>query len=163
MVRQSMSGVEERASALLVYSQEHPLREVRNLLFRQGVDSCRVRDCAQAARALCSNTPPVFVVTATDLPDGTWEDVVESASTACCAVPVVVVSNQDDARLSLRVWESGAAGYVAPPFDDQELARVVRAAMLSAFLASPTSCVSTEGFFSNAENHMGSGVLATQA
>lgn len=163
MARQRTSDVEDRTPALLVYSQEHPLSEVRNLLIRQGVDTSRVRDCAQAARALCSQTPPVLVFTATDLPDGTWEDVLEAASTACFPVPVIVVSNQDDLRLSVRVWEVGAAGYVAPPFEDQEVARVLRGAMLSGFLASPASFISTESFVPNAENHLGSGVLATQA
>lgn len=139
------------------------MQEVRNLLILQGVDTVRVRDCGQAAGALCSQTPPVLVFTATDLPDGTWEDVLEAASTTCRSVPVIVVSNQDDVRLSLRVWESGAAGYVAPPFSDQEMAGVVRRAMLSGFFASPASCVSTEGFSSNAENQLGSGSLAGQA
>jgi FixJ family two-component response regulator len=163
MTRQTEASVEDRAPALLVYSQEHPLHEVRNLLLRQGVETSRVRDCAQAAHILCSDTPPVLVFAATDLPDGTWEDIVDSAGTACHPAPVIVVSHQADVRVSNRVWESGAAGFLAPPFSDQELARVVRSAMLSGFLASPLGCDSTEGLFSNAENHVGSGVPASQA
>lgn len=161
MALERASDVEDRAPALLVYSQEQPMHEVRNLLIRQGVDTLRVRDCGQAAGALCSQAPPVLVFTATELADGTWEDVLGAASTACRPVPVIVVSNQDDSRLSLRVWEAGAAGFVAPPFSDQELARVVRSAMLSGFLASPAIHVSTESFSSNAENHLGSGILAS--
>jgi len=163
MARQRTRDVEDRTPALIVYSQEHPMHEVRNLLIRQGVDTLRVRDCGQAASALCFQTPPVLVFTATDLPDGTWEDVLGAASTACRPVPVVVVSNQDDVRLSLRVWEAGAAGYVAPPFSDQEMARVVRSAMLSGFFGSPASYVSTESSSSNAENQLGSRILASQA
>jgi len=163
MIRQRETSVEERSPALLVYSQEHPLNEVRNLLIRQGVDTSRVRDCAQAAHILCSQTPPVLVFAAMDLPDGTWEDIVDCASTACRPVPVVVVSHQQDIRVSNRVWESGAAGFLAPPFSDQELARVVRSAMLSGFLTSTVGSVSTEGLSPNAENHVGSGVLASQA
>jgi len=139
------------------------MHEVRNLLIRQGIDTLRVRDCAQAAGALCSQTPPVLVFTATELADGTWEDVLGAASTACRPVPLIVVSNQDDVRLSLRVWEAGASGYVAPPFSEQEMARVVRSAMLSGFLGTSGSALSTEGVFSNAENQLGSGILAGQA
>jgi len=163
MTRQREASVEDRSPALLVYSQEHPLHEVRNLLIRQGVETTRVRDCAQAAHVLCSPTPPVLVFAATDLPDGTWEDIVDCANTACRPVPVIVISHQADVRVSNRVWESGAAGFLAPPFSDQELARVVRSAMVSEFLASSVNCVSTEGLFPNAKNHVGSGVLASQA
>jgi len=162
MIRQRESSVEDRSPALLVYSHEHPLHEVRNLLIRQGVDTSRVRDCAQAAYVLCSQTPPVLVFVATDLPDGTWEDIVDCANTACRPVPVIVVSHQEDIRVSNRVWESGAAGFLAPPFSDQELARAVRGAMLSEFLGS-ANCASTESLFPNAKNHVGSGVLASQA
>lgn len=163
MARRKASDVEDRTPALLVHSQEQPMHQVRNLLIRLGVDTLRVRDCGQAASALCSKTPPVLVLTATELPDGTWEDVLGSASTACRPVPVIVVSNQDDFRLSLRISEAGAAGYVAPPFSDQEMARVVRSAMLSGYFASPASYVSTESLFSNVEDHLGSGVRASQA
>lgn len=164
MVRQLRSDlVEERTPALLVYSQEHPLHEVRNLLIRQGIETTRVRDCAQAELAINSRRPPVMVFTATDLSDGTWEDILASSSTACSPVPVVVVSNQDDPRISSKAWEAGVAGLLAPPFSDEELGRVVRSAMLNGFLASTTNCDLTEGSYSNAENHMGSGVLATQA
>jgi DNA-binding response OmpR family regulator len=163
MLRRANTNVEDRTPALLVYSQEHPLQDVKDLLIRQGLDTVRVHNCGQAVRLLCSNTPPVLVFTAVDLPDGSWEDILESATAARCPVPVIVVANQDDVRFSLRVWENGAAGWVAPPFSEHELARVVRQAMLSGFLASSTAGISTEGFYLNAENHMGARGLPTQA
>jgi DNA-binding response OmpR family regulator len=155
--------VEERSAALLVYGQDHPLRELADLLTGQGVETSRARDCAQAARALRSQTPPVLVFTATNLADGSWEDILRTASTACCPVPIVVVSRQEDVSLSLRVWESGGANCIAPPFRESEIAGVVRGAMLDGFLAEcswPPTQSSSERMDSNAENHLGSGVLA---
>lgn len=163
MARLMTTEVEDRTPALLVYSQEHPLEEIRQMLHAQGVDTSRVRECGQAAALLNSKTPPVLVFTAIDLPDGSWEDILEAASTACFPVPVIVVSNQDEARLSLRAWEQGAAGYLAPPFKDEDLGRAVRSAMLSGFLASTSTRVSMEGLVSNAENHMGSQSVAAHA
>ena len=155
--------MEDRAPALLVYSHEHSLDALNDLLTRQGVETSRVRDCAQAALSLCSQTPPILVFTAADLPDGSWEDILEAAQRANSVVPVIVVSKQEDVSLSLKAWESGCADCVAPPFTDRELARVVRLAMLSGFLATwpwaPAGC-SRESLFSNAENHLGSGALA---
>jgi DNA-binding response OmpR family regulator len=166
MTRQSRSVVEERAPALLVYGQGHSLDEVKDFLDRQGVETSRARDCAEADGAFRSQTPPILAFTATDLPDGSWEDILDSADRACSGVPVVVVSNHEDVALYLRVLEAGGADCVAPPFSDREVARVLRAAMLTGFLATcarPASNSSREGLISDAQNHMRSGILPAQA
>jgi DNA-binding response OmpR family regulator len=160
---QGSCEVEDRSPALLVYSQDHPLYELKNLLRSQGVDTSRACDCAEAARALRSQTPPILVFTATKLCDGSWEDILASASIARSPVPVVVVSRQEDVPLSLRVWESGGADCIAAPFSERELAQVVRGAMLSGFLATcawPRTDSLTEKVDSNVENHVGPGVIA---
>jgi DNA-binding NtrC family response regulator len=163
MLRHKRCDMEDRTPALLVYGHEGSLDAMKDLLNRQGVETSRVLDCTQAARVLRSKTPPVLVFTATNLQDGSWEDVVESASAACRPVPVIVVSKQEDVPLSLRVWEFGGTDCVAPPFSDHEVARVVCRAMINGFLATcswPPADPFTESSGSNAENYVGSGVLA---
>ena len=104
------------------------MHEVRNLLIRQGVDTLRVRDCGQAASALCFQTPPVLVFTATDLPDGTWEDVLKLSANVRAPVKVVVVSRVVDVSLYLDVLEGGGFDFVVPPFYPTEVAHIVRCA-----------------------------------
>lgn len=163
MPRKGRREVEDRSPALLVCSHEHSLNELKQLLARQGVETSWVSDGAQASQALLSPTPPVLVFTATELRDGSWEDVLQSAGRACAAVPVIIVSNHEDAPLALRVWESGGADCLCPPFTQVALERAVRRALVSGFLATssrPPAHSDTEGSFTNAANYMGSRVLA---
>ena len=72
--------------------------------------------------------PPELVFTDTQLPDGTWSDVVRLAEGARAPVNVIVVSRLVDIPLYVRAIEQGAFDFITPPFESADLAYVIRCA-----------------------------------
>jgi len=118
----------ERISAILVYDQSDPLGALKLALERQAVKTKRARNCREALRLLQGSSPPQVVFTDTQLPDGTWADVIHLAQGACAPVNVIVVSRLVDVKFYIRAIEGGAFDFIAPPFQPAELAHVVRCA-----------------------------------
>ncbi|HEV2383309.1 MAG TPA: response regulator [Terriglobia bacterium] len=129
--------MKDKASALLVHDYEYPLRDLRPLLDRLGFDTRRARSCAEANFALAWPEPPTVVFTDTDLPDGSWTEIVALASQARSPVPVIVVSNAVDLSLYLDALEGGATEFIVPPFRDADINYVLQGAMMSG--SRPTS------------------------
>ena len=73
--------------------------------------------------------PAPLVFTDTQLPDGTWADVLALAQKAKLPVNVIVVARVVDTRFYVEVIETGAFDFLAPPFNATDLAYVVRSAM----------------------------------
>jgi FixJ family two-component response regulator len=67
-----------------------------------------------------------LIFTDSQLPDGTWADVVRLAGNARTPTSVIVVSRLVDVRFYLDALENGAFDFIAPPFEPMELAHIVQ-------------------------------------
>lgn len=116
---------------LLVHGQTGPVERLRPLLESKWASprSVRsVRTCAEIAAGLSWSESPQLVFTETQLPDGTWRDVLRLVVATATPVAVVVVSRFFDAQLYLDVIESGAADFIVPPFSAADIAHISRCA-----------------------------------
>jgi FixJ family two-component response regulator len=73
--------------------------------------------------------PVPLVFTDTQLPDGTWADILAVAEKAAQPVNVIVVARIVNTRFYVEAIETGAFDFLAPPFNATDLAYVVRTAM----------------------------------
>lgn len=120
--------MEERISVLLLQNQPDPLRALNQALRVQSVKTTEARTCQEALQLLGGPNPPELVFTDTDLPDGSWADVVRWAEKAASPVNVIVVLRFADVRFYVGAIENGAFDVIVPPFEPSELAHVVRCA-----------------------------------
>ncbi|HXJ96569.1 MAG TPA: response regulator [Terriglobia bacterium] len=132
----------DKLSFLLVHEYEFPLTDLKPVLDRLGFKVLRARSCAEANFLLASPEPPAVVFTDTELPDGSWSEIVSLASQTQSAAPVIVVSSVLDLTLYLDVSEGGAADFIVPPFQDEDIHYVAEGAMMrsqrmSSFLSRP--------------------------
>jgi DNA-binding NtrC family response regulator len=123
----------ERITALLVHQNSETLATLRGALERQGMRIIHAQSRAQAKRMLGGLNPAPLVFTDTQLPDGTWADVLALAQRAKLPVNVIVVARVVDTRFYVDVIETGAFDFLAPPFNATDLAYVVRSAMDNVF------------------------------
>lgn len=121
--------MQNRIRVLLVHDEEGPMKELNELLKRQGLETSRLRNCAGVETVMADPEPPHLIFTDTVLPDGTWADVKNLAARADWAVPVIVVSRFVNLALYLEALENGAADFIVPPFRDADLAYVTQSAM----------------------------------
>jgi DNA-binding NtrC family response regulator len=119
----------ERITALLVHQNSETLATLKGALERQGMRFIHAQSRAQAQRMLGGLNPAPLVFTDTQLPDGTWADVLALAQKAKLPVNVIVVARVVDTRFYVDVIETGAFDFLAPPFNATDLAYVVRSAM----------------------------------
>jgi len=119
----------ERITALLVHENSDTLITLKSTLERQGMHVLHAGSQAQARRVLGGVDPAQLVFTDTQLPDGTWADVLAVAGEASQPVNVIVVSRVVDTRLYVETIETGAFDFLTPPFVDTDIAHVVRGAI----------------------------------
>lgn len=91
-----------------------------------------VRSCGDAVFYLWSACPPHVVFTDTQLPDGTWSDVLAVAKKSPAAVSVVVISQLVDMYLYVETMEKGAYDFMVSPKEALELEHVLRSAAANA-------------------------------
>lgn len=115
---------------LLVHDEERPMVQLKPFLERLGFQTARARSCAEAEAVLAYPERPVLIFTDTVLADGTWADVEALAERLLPPVPVIVVSRFVDLPFYLDVLESGVSDYVVPPFQEADVAYVVKGALL---------------------------------
>jgi len=113
----------------LVHDEEGPLTQLKFVLERQGIETSRVRTCAEAEAALTYAQPPLLIFTDTVLTDGTWANIAALAEKGHLALSVIVVSRHVDICLYLDALESGASDFIVPPFGDADVAYVVKGAL----------------------------------
>jgi len=118
----------EQIKALVVHHNSEVLATLKSALERQGMSVTQVDSRAQAKRFLGGRNPVPLVFTDTELPDGTWTDILNVASTAAQPVNVIVVARLVDTRFYVQAIEAGAFDFLAPPFNPTDLAYVVRSA-----------------------------------
>ncbi len=119
----------ERITALLVYQNSETLATLERALERQGMRVTHAESRAQAKGMLGGLNPAPLVFTDTQLPDGTWADILTEAEKAAQPVNVIVVARLVDTRFYVEALETGAFDFLAPPFMAADLAYVVRRAL----------------------------------
>jgi DNA-binding NtrC family response regulator len=119
----------ERITALFVHEKSETLAMLKSALERQGVQILHAESRAQAKLMLGGQNPAPLVFTDTQLPDGTWADILAQAEKAAQPVNVIVVSRLVDTRFYVEVIETGAFDFLAPPFVATDVAFVVRSAL----------------------------------
>jgi DNA-binding NtrC family response regulator len=119
----------ERIQALLVHQNSETLATLKGALERQGMHVIQAESRAQAKRLLGGLNPVPLVFTDTQLPDGTWADILALAEKASQPVNVIVVARLVNTRFYVEAIETGAFDFLAPPFNATDLAYVVRTAM----------------------------------
>lgn len=120
--------MKESIRALLVRARHDPLDALRLALEEQSIDIFIAKNCAEAALALWSDSPPHLVFTEIQLIDGNWADVLTLAAKASAPVNVIVVSPFADVGFYVQTIERGAFDFIVPPLSDPELLHVVRIA-----------------------------------
>jgi len=121
--------VTERTTALVVHHNSETLVSLKCALERQGVSIVQAESRAQAVQMLGGENPAPLVFTDTELPDGTWADILAEAERAAQPVNVIVVSRVVDTRFYVDAIATGAFDFLAPPFAATDLAYVVRTAL----------------------------------
>jgi DNA-binding NtrC family response regulator len=119
----------EKIKAVMIYDQREPSEALDRVLKRLGLEVRRLRTCHEASGIFKQPDVAELVFTDTNLPDGTWEDVVRRAQQCKAFLPVIVVSRVVDIDLYLKALERGAFDFVAPPFLSYDLANVTGSAM----------------------------------
>ena len=119
----------ERNKALLVHHNSETLTILKGALERQGMHVIEAVSRAHAKRLLGELNPAPLVFTDTQLPDGTWADILAVAEKAAQHVNVIVVARVVNTRFYVEAIETGAFDFLAPPFNAADLAYVVRTAL----------------------------------
>jgi DNA-binding NtrC family response regulator len=119
----------ESTTALVVHQNSETLAALKGALERQGMRIIHAESLEQASRILGRKNPAPLVFTDTQLPDGTWADILTEATRATQPVNVIVVARVVDTRFYVKVIETGAFDFLAPPFEATDLAYVVRSAL----------------------------------
>lgn len=120
--------MKREVSALLVYDRTGPLDTLSRALESHWIVPQHSKTCREASRVISAGHAPHLIFTDTELPDGTWADVLALAANAPTPINVIVVAHRIDAKPYIEAIESGAFDFIAPPFGATELAYVVRCA-----------------------------------
>ena|SRR5579872_2770023 len=119
----------EKSNALLVHHNSETLVALKGALERLGMNTTHAESRAHAKRLLGGLNPVPLVFTDTQLPDGTWADILSIAAAAAKPVNVIVVARVVNTRFYVEAIETGAFDFLAPPFNGTDLAYVVKTAM----------------------------------
>ncbi len=119
----------ESITALVVHQSSETLASLKRALERQGMSILEADSRARAIQLLGGQNPVPLVFTDTELPDGTWADVLAEAERAAQPINVIVVARMVDTRFYLDTVETGAFDFIAPPFIATDLQYVVRSAL----------------------------------
>ncbi len=119
----------DRITALLVHQNSETMLALKSALERQGMRVAQAGSRLAAKRALSGLDPAPLIFTDTHLPDGTWADILAVGGSAKRPVNVIVVARTVDTRFYVEAIETGAFDFIAPPFNETDLAYVVRSAL----------------------------------
>jgi DNA-binding NtrC family response regulator len=117
-----------KVTALLIFHQAKPYSDMEAALEKLAIPRRRVQTLGEACHVLSWVNPPLLVFTESELPDGSWADVMSFSTRASSPVSVIVVGQEIDTKLYAAAIEVGAFDFIAPPFDGLDLAHVVRCA-----------------------------------
>jgi DNA-binding response OmpR family regulator len=110
-----------------------PIREDQatlDCILRPEYGPLRVAATARAALGILRRHPVRIVVCVSDLPDGTWIDVLERIQNSPKPPLLIVASRLADNRLWIEALNLGAFDVISKPFLAAEVNHVVKSAML---------------------------------
>ncbi len=119
----------ESIKAMVVRQSSETLASLKYALERQGMSILQADSRARAIQMLGRQNPAPLVFTDTELPDGTWADILAEAERAAQPVIVIVVARVVDTRFYLEAIETGVFDFIAPAFVAPDLGYVVRGAL----------------------------------
>lgn len=125
----------EKIKALLLAAPSDHFEKLEGVLNRLGIKMVRAFRLAEAERFLVRTNTPWLIFTDTVLPDGDWKTVLGLAAKAPIPARVIVVSRFMDLNLYLESLDRGAEDFVMAPFTADEVAHVVRGAVLHESIA----------------------------
>jgi len=109
-----------RISILAVSPSEEDRRSLRNILQHSNWNLNTTGTIAESVRFLEDNIVPV-IVCARDLPDGSWEDLLEAVAAAPLPPQVVVTSDCADSSLWSSVLNRGGYDVLLKPLVPEEV------------------------------------------
>ena len=113
---------------LLALPDHESRRVLASLLPRCGIEPIFASTVSET-RALLCREPIALALCGTRLADGSFRDVLREARTARESVPVIVASPVHDAHLYLEAMNLGAFDFVAAPYRQHEVERIIRCAL----------------------------------
>jgi DNA-binding response OmpR family regulator len=93
-----------------------------------GTLDLRAGTCREALDRIADRTADI-VISASELPDGTWRDILAASQQLPIPPPVLIASRLADELLWAEVLNLGAFDLIARPFDTRELGWVVMSAL----------------------------------
>lgn len=124
----------EQIIALVVHIRDETCRALQQALKSFSIEVVDARNCREASALLKHQNTIDVVFVGTDLPDGSWTEVLGLAQELKNYIPVIVVSRTVDVELYLEVLGRGAFDFVTPPFLPSDLAHVIRSAIYKELL-----------------------------
>ena len=125
-------ALKRKVFALVVHDRPEPCQALKALLRRLGVDTFSVSGCADAL-LLLDQTHPHLIFTDTQLPDGTWIDLVNLTDGAAVPTCVILVGGSNDPEVSQAALNYGAFGFISPPFDAETISQILSQALTQVF------------------------------
>ena len=102
-------------------------------------------DCAagflDAKEKLGGSARYALLVVDAELSDGSWQDLLQLARRSGRTAAAIVCARLGDHRLWAEVLESGAYDLITEPYQQQEVARIVEAALNSTFAPQPAAAL----------------------
>ena len=115
-----------KLKAMLVMDRERR-QPLLDALDSCGIEVVAMCDCNEAQQML-ETQPGQVVVTDTTLPDGDWRRLLDIVEQGHRKIEVVVCSRLSDPKLWLDVLEQGGYDVLVPPFQHEEVQRIIEAA-----------------------------------
>ncbi|HXH50046.1 MAG TPA: response regulator [Terriglobia bacterium] len=124
--------MKRKVFALVVHNRPEPCQALKPVLRRLGVDTFSVSGCADAY-LLLEQTHPHLIFTDTQLPDGTWIDLVNLTDGAAVPTCVILVGPSKDPEMVRTALNNGAFGFISPPFDAETISQILSQALAQVF------------------------------
>ncbi|TAM80920.1 MAG: response regulator [Acidobacteria bacterium] len=120
--------MKDKGFALMVHDRADPFQALKPVLRCLGVDTFSVSNCVDAVHLL-EQTHPHLLFTDTQLPDGTWIDLVNLADGTAVPACVILVGQSKDPELFQSALNNGAFDFISPPFDPDTISQILSRAM----------------------------------
>ncbi|MBI3894582.1 MAG: response regulator [Acidobacteria bacterium] len=121
------------AKILLVMPPQRQFPLLR-VLRENGLEVSTVGSFQEAQQVLWGSASYDLIFVDSELPDGSWEELLEFLKNSPRASEVIVCSRCGDEHLWAEVIQRGAFDLLPAPYEEREIARVVQSALESHYL-----------------------------